>query len=176
MTMNEVEAVLEMLGGLYPGRITEQVADLLCEDLKRVHYQHAIAVAKEHRRNHDYFRYSEFRKSCLSTGPGAAKRMGAVPTLSFTNTYRRQRPDLADAGEYEVIVRIHRSWCAKADSEGGRVMVSRGCESSLCAAGMDALSAKRWAEYPFLANEDCQHWLDQLRQIDSRPNQEVAAA
>jgi hypothetical protein len=99
-----------------------------------------------------------------------------IPDQTFAGILRAQRPDLREANDYGVIIRIYRGWWRKTarwdeetktmvNSDGYARQFEGGCTRDLVAAGMEPANAETWAKYIFLPDRDCREWLSGIRQF-----------
>lgn len=102
-----------------------------------------------------------------STGKGTA-----TPTvdLSWADVYRKRDPALAQAGDYEVCLRVHRGWWIRSSrSIGYRALFLSGCRSTLISLGMEIAAAACAAEAILHSPEMFRLALQDLRDNVAKP-------
>jgi hypothetical protein len=175
----EVSDAIKTLCGLFMGQVSDESVLQLRKDFAPFSRQAVFRAIAEHRKSpslkNGYWNYGQLIELCNRTERGEQlEARQFVPAQTFAAIYRQQRPDLAKAGDFEVIIRVHRSWwravCIRGRfHDGYRRHFFASCVTALINAGMTERDAETWAAYPFLDEgpTTLQHWLNEVRSVTS---------
>lgn len=178
MNQIEVKKVLKLIGGMFPGRVTEEQMIALADRLRQFSYVAAAKAVNDHCFNHEFLSFPQLIEGCRSAEQTSklSPRQN-FPSMSFADIYRRQRPDLTDANDFEVVIRVHRSWwISQTRTAPLRAKLERSCAAALISVGMPANEALQWVAYIFLDSTECQDWLNTVRQMQPAQCGEQRAA
>lgn len=192
MTSDEIKIALKTLNALFQGQVNDVQAVMLRDKFKDLSRDAVMSAIKLHREKREgFWDLAQLLEGCRAAERGAqTEARQYIPDQSFAAVYRKQRPDLKKANDYEVIIRVHRQWwreCCLPDPkiEGARIPGSDGyrrkftssCINALCSAGMELEQAERLSGYIFLEHpRDLQYWLDDVRRLTSPAEAKANAA
>lgn len=177
MTKDEAKDCVRMVNKLFTPPISDETAKLLVGDFQSFKKSSVDEAIREHRRTREFLAIPGLLEGCRCQERGDQMQARQfIPDQTFAAIYRNQRPDLRDANDYEVIIRIHRSWWktaarwddetnSRAGSESLIRQIDSSCVNVLIAAGMEPEAAGRWSAYTYLHDHECQNWLEEIRQM-----------
>lgn len=173
MRLDEAKQFAVWVAKLFPSQITPEQARFLRDELLPFRPDAATRAIKAHRAAHEFFSGPQLIEGCRAAERGAtsAPQDNGDREPSWCDVRRRQNPQLGNAGDYEVVVRVHRQWWnGRGKPVGGRPSIEGSCRRLLAACGMEPEAAGTWAAYAMDAEpRDFPAGLDDLRQWDSRP-------
>ena len=144
MNPTEAKDVVAYLAKLFPGQMTDELMRHARDRLLAYDERPARKAIADHRDAHEFINWPQLWEGCRAASQGDGPKSPREP--SWFDVYRRQRPQLKDAGDAEVVLRVHRDWwvrCSKSDSY--RRQFGASCASLLVAAGMTPEAAREWA-------------------------------
>lgn len=200
MTKDQATKCVSRLAKLFMGQVNDAHVVLLVKGFLPLSIAAVEGAIDEHRTSPDlvngFWNMGNLLEECRAAerGPHVQKTGQFIPDQSFAAVYRKQRPDLRDANDYEVIIRVHRGFLRDCLRDAppdetfqasgpfriyiGRRSASYGyfrkfensCREALISAGMDVKEnpgvAEIWTRYLFLEEaRDCAQWLEQVRDL-----------
>lgn len=158
MTKDEAKKCVKKLGGLFPGQLTQDQAEWALKRFLEFEYADVVKAIDGHREspavtaNKGFIEWTQLMEGCRAAARAQDKR-GAMFSRregSWADIRRRQRPDLAEATDAEVVMRIHRGWWLKwPKTDGWRAKLHRECAHELVNAGVTLAAASIAAEAVF---------------------------
>lgn len=189
MKPDEVKKAMTKLGGMFPGQFTQEQGKLLAKEFAGLSFAAVCKAIDQHRMNPElkdgFMHVGKLLEGCRAAeheaefGPRIAQR-----EQTWCDVQRRLHPQLAQAGDLEVILRVHRQWAVRAAggddftqmSDGNRKMIETSCKSQLMAIAYDpgeeptaqqSAQTSVWidemAEWVWVSVEDFRRMLDDVR-------------
>ncbi len=157
MNGDELKRATKHLGGLFSGQVTQELAILIKKDWQRFEFKLTLEAIGSHKSamtsDKGFLNYGKL----LSEIRSMHKPRELAPTTNSANegtwcdVRRRQGEHLRGAGDFEVILRVHRDWwrrCSKDDH--WRAKLSNGARRLLIQCGMTDDIAAEWADTIFI--------------------------
>src|SRR4051812_1624070 len=120
MNPAEVKKAVFLLGQLFPSQLTEELARFARDEFKGFEAADVEKAMRTHRATREFINWPQLLEGCRAVAGARTKAEGnASREGSWCDVYRRQRPDLADKSDLEVILRIHRGWWQKCNKSEG---------------------------------------------------------
>lgn len=148
MTKDEIERFIRKIGGLFPNQVTVEQAKFLRQELAGFTITAADQALSEHRASREFLNYPQLIEGCR-----AAERSEAGSTSntnkegSWFDVRRRLNPQLKDATDLEVAIRVYRQHLHKSGgSEAYRRKFLSECRTAVILAGVEAKDADSWAQ------------------------------
>lgn len=178
MTRDESKNLAMLLGKLFPGQLTPERYRFVAERFLELEAADVEKAIKEHRAAREFVTENELLEGCRAV---AKRRIVAADNTrkegTWADVYRRQREDLRDATDFEVVLRVHRGWWMKCGkSDGYRRQFEHSCVVKLQTFGMDLEAAQRWTAAVFDDSPDYfRQCLEELRAAAAQPGQGALA-
>lgn len=123
MDIKTAQKMVRILAGLFPNQVSQEQSKLYIREFQAFEERIVYAAIIEHRKSPDlkggFLDFGKLLEGCQSNARGAAaasRPRTSIADQSFASVYRQQRPDLAGAGDYEVILRILRGFWFRASA------------------------------------------------------------
>lgn len=178
MNHDDTKKLVKLLAGLFPNQLTVEQGRFAAEKFREFECADVERAIKTHRESgatkEGFIDWKNLFEGCRaasksrSEGEENFRREG-----TWADVYRRQRQELADAGDYEVVLRVHRRWwwrCGKRDSYRSQITAS--CVTRLIVFGMSQADAEKWTEVVFDDSPDYfRQCLEEIRDAAAQPEQ-----
>lgn len=111
MKPDEAQKLVREVATLFPLQVTQAQGKWLAEQFSPLSQPACAAAIKEHRATRQKWDLSQLIEGCKAAEHADdVSRDNARREGTLVDVYRRQRLDLAKAGDVEVILRVHRGW------------------------------------------------------------------
>jgi len=174
VTKDDAKRLATLLGKLFPSQLTPELYRFVADGLSQFDVGDAEKAIKSHRAAREFVAPNELFEGCRAAANARVKVSETTRKEgTWADVFRRQRPDLAKASDYEVVLRIHRGWwfkCSKSD--GYRRQIDHSCTSLLIRFGMEQAAAEQWAATVFEEGpEFFRQCLEEIRSAAADPAQ-----
>jgi hypothetical protein len=164
VNLKEAKDVVAYLAKMFPGQLTDELVVHARNRLLGYDERAARKAIADHRDAHEFVTWPQLWEGCrvASVAEGPKK----LDAQSWADVYRRQCPQLAQASDAEVALRVHRGWWFRGPkTEACRRQLETSCAAQLVSAGMTIDDAKTWTAAAFDGAPDYfRQCLEELRQ------------
>lgn len=171
MNPGEIKNAIKILGGLFPGQLTEEQVKLLRDQLAPFQFDAALLAIKNHRTKHEFISFPQLMEGCRAAERDRSESVtGAARDGSIADVYRRVMPWLKGTGDIETVIRVYRQfWHKSSKSDSYRSKFNRECTCALISLGLPEPDAARWTATIF--DEDVNYFSQVLEDLrDSQPS------
>lgn len=160
----EAAKAVAYLAKLFPGQMTDELVRHAHDRFVGYDERPARKAIAEHRDAHEFISWPQLWEGCRAASQAENPDGKPSREQSWFDVYRRQRPQLREAGDAEVALRVHRDWwirCGRSDSS--RRQFEASCVNQLVNAGMTGDAAREWTASIF--NESVSYFRDCLEEL-----------
>lgn len=154
MRPDEAKRLLKQLAGLFSGQVTQDQASYILSELAPLDCRNCERAIREHRTFNERINFPELWVACKATLSQATNQAAESPKktkdLTWADSFRRQRPDLASSSDAELILIIHRGWWNRCNqSDAYRTKFGSSCRAALIESGKSHEEAAGMAQVIF---------------------------